>query len=580
MLIQSSLPTSIRMPPSFVSNFSGKQNSGMTSNWPHNGETMTQSQSCDVYLLDRNTNSAATRECEKSFALNSIPTKRTGSTVDLSANKDLCASSEPQRSNLVFSRRKQRKECTIGSSVIIPKCPSSAEYGKSLPGLQEKGQACNLVLPCNVIAFTYGQEQSSQKSDVIFSSPKNGPSIVEASSKSISIHQGSIGVEASSGVKKSAAECSSANDSCCSTKSLVEGHVSSMVKKGAADGGECSSSDFIAAELFLKDSKREASSSIQPSPSTNDIQDAEVEDTNRVRSCKVCGSKDSSLNMLICDHCEEAFHLTCCTPRVRKITFDEWFCCTCLKKNPKPILEVTKKGKVTKIVKEMSEYKKKLRSGSGLISVMLTDTKSYNSGARIGEGFQAEVPEWSGPISDDTDEFGEPTEINPVECTGLNGWNSNQSSKRSYVGNWLQCREIIIQNTKDGPKEVVCGKWRRAPLFEVQTEAWDCSCSLPWDPTYADCSVPQEIGTDEVMTHLKYIQLFKPRLSEPERVVLYKAIKDKSDLLFELILQTSILDKWNSGRMYTCCTIDLRLTYLKQLREWFQRPVNQSTNGQ
>lgn len=31
----------------------------------------------------------------------------------------------------------------------------------------------------------------------------------------------------------------------------------------------------------------------------------------------------------------------------------------------------------------------------------------------------------------------------------------------------------------------------RAPLFEVQTDNWECFCAIPWDPAHADCAVPQ-----------------------------------------------------------------------------------------
>lgn len=31
----------------------------------------------------------------------------------------------------------------------------------------------------------------------------------------------------------------------------------------------------------------------------------------------------------------------------------------------------------------------------------------------------------------------------------------------------------------------------RAPLFEVQTDAWECFCAIHWDPSHADCAVPQ-----------------------------------------------------------------------------------------
>lgn len=31
----------------------------------------------------------------------------------------------------------------------------------------------------------------------------------------------------------------------------------------------------------------------------------------------------------------------------------------------------------------------------------------------------------------------------------------------------------------------------RAPLFEVQTDDWECFRSVLWDPAHADCAVPQ-----------------------------------------------------------------------------------------
>jgi hypothetical protein len=52
----------------------------------------------------------------------------------------------------------------------------------------------------------------------------------------------------------------------------------------------------------------------------------------------------------------------------------------------------------------------------------------------------------------------------------------------------------------------------RAPLFVVQSDDWDCSCCLPWDPAHADCAVPQELGTDEVLGQLKYVRMVKNRL--------------------------------------------------------------------
>lgn len=113
--------------------------------------------------------------------------------------------------------------------------------------------------------------------------------------------------------------------------------------------------------------------------------------------CKVCNSSDSPLKMLVCDHCEEAFHLSCCIPEVKDINFDEWYCENCKKKKRKPLLGVTKRGNPPKILQGASGCKKKLWDGSSFLSSMLDDTEPYDSAVRIGAAFQAEVPEWAGP---------------------------------------------------------------------------------------------------------------------------------------------------------------------------------------
>ncbi|KAK8482671.1 hypothetical protein V6N13_015290 [Hibiscus sabdariffa] len=69
--------------------------------------------------------------------------------------------------------------------------------------------------------------------------------------------------------------------------------------------------------------------------------------------------------------------------------------------------------------------------------------------------------------------------------------NCNKSSKVSSIGNWLQCREFI--EGIGSSKGTICGKWRRALHFEVQTDDWECFCSVQWDPYHADCSVPQAL---------------------------------------------------------------------------------------
>ncbi|TKW21972.1 hypothetical protein SEVIR_4G157100v4 [Setaria viridis] len=219
--------------------------------------------------------------------------------------------------------------------------------------------------------------------------------------------------------------------------------------------------------------------------------------------CVRCGSMEDPSKMLICDCCEGAFHLSCCDPRVKKIPEEEWYCLVCKKKKPK-----RQRGKLTSPKRVLPKDIQRPRRGLGPIRDMLVDPESYVTDVRIGSKFQADVPEWSGPISS-KDQFPEPTELDPNETTML-GCLQRFEDKKTSVGNWIQCREVLDAG-------VVCGKWRRAPLFVVQSSDWDCSCSVVWDPIHADCAVPQELDTDEVLEQLKYINKLKKRLGSNQK---------------------------------------------------------------
>lgn len=110
--------------------------------------------------------------------------------------------------------------------------------------------------------------------------------------------------------------------------------------------------------------------------------------------CVKCGLMEDPSKMLICDCCDGAFHLLCCNPRVKKIPEEEWYCLACKRKKPK-----RQRGKLTNPKFKSSKDIQRPRRGLGPIRDMLVDSESYESEVRIGSKFQAEVPEWSGPIS-------------------------------------------------------------------------------------------------------------------------------------------------------------------------------------
>ncbi|KAJ4833185.1 hypothetical protein Tsubulata_016056 [Turnera subulata] len=315
----------------------------------------------------------------------------------------------------------------------------------------------------------------------------------------------------------------SINDSCSSSKSNME-LISASVNTEVDDAGECSSSGVLIEEVMgagLSENDTSVSTLKSKSvlagvlPGMNSASDCGVGDngdSSSTRVCKMCSRAGSTLKMLICDNCEEAFHVSCCNPRVKKIPLDEWFCESCLKKKHK-ILNETISRRSSNMIGELVRSRNVSSTGeSNPIASMLKDTEPYKSGVRVGKGFQAQVPEWPAPINSDADINGEPLEMDPSESVSLHSKHSLPGS----IGNWLQCKAIIDDAT-EGSNVAICGKWRRAPLSEVQTDDWECFCSVLWDPIHADCAVPQELETDQILKQLKYVQMVRPRIAAKRR---------------------------------------------------------------
>ncbi|CAJ1972949.1 unnamed protein product [Sphenostylis stenocarpa] len=299
---------------------------------------------------------------------------------------------------------------------------------------------------------------------------------------------------------------SSVNDSCSSSKPDMETEMD--------ENGECSSSSVIVMDS-TKEEVTEKDFCINilrshgllreyaPEDNVASGEDAVITGNSCCsRSCKICDHLDSSLNMLLCDHCEDAYHPSCYNPRSKKLPIDEWFCHSCLKKRQKILKEPN-------IHNELGKCRAtSVKAESNSILLMLRNTGPYTTSVRVGKGFQAEVPDWSGPIESDEDALPEPLEINPSDFNRLLEENTRSLSKLSAIGNWIQCQAVI-----DRSNGTICGKWRRAPFFEVQTDVWECFCAIHWDPSHADCAVPQELETDQVLKQLKYVEVLRPRVA-------------------------------------------------------------------
>lgn len=203
-------------------------------------------------------------------------------------------------------------------------------------------------------------------------------------------HNSVVGSKHMSKVK----EVESVNDSCSSSKSNLE-PVSVSARTEMDDNVECSSSSAVILEDMGKElSVKETSISVLKTVGilervkASNIRDP-LEDEGSIvatscsRSCKGCGNSESTLKMLLCDNCDEAFHLNCSNSRIKKDA-DEWFCNSCLKKKSK----ILKESGSASHSDELSP-----------IAMMFEENKPYRTEVRIGKGFQADVPDWSGPVN-------------------------------------------------------------------------------------------------------------------------------------------------------------------------------------
>ncbi|KAG0479932.1 hypothetical protein HPP92_010550 [Vanilla planifolia] len=131
-----------------------------------------------------------------------------------------------------------------------------------------------------------------------------------------------------------------------------------------------------------------------------------------VSQCRICKLTENALKMLICDDCEQAYHLSCCKPKVKKLPVDEWYCQSCFKKKRKHLLS-TRTSTSSGIMCDVSEH--------GPILSMLRDIRPHRSRVRIGGDFQVDVLDWSGSIDNYDGYFSEPKEIDHADCYSLEG---------------------------------------------------------------------------------------------------------------------------------------------------------------
>ena len=397
MLIQSSLPSSIEAPLSFLSEH-GKQD--FLCDWMPAAETWQMHSKCDR---------SPQGGCKKAITITDGRKKDDDSCSlnfprSCSQSSTISIMSEGSLPNFVYQRRKlRRKSVAVFSaqasadtkasagclSAVSSEAPSVAAKDKNrVPqvGLEAEfiGDLVMLPVECNREPKAHSVDRCSVREEHGSGDiPKNSISKVN--------------------------EFYSANDCCSSSKSNMELGSASM-KTDVDDTAECSSSSVLAMTTMGEDiSEKDLCISVLrsegllrrflPSGSCPTDGVGNGSDNRGFRTCKVCRKSEISLKILICDHCEEAFHMSCCNPSIKKIPVDEWFCHSCLKKTCKMLKETTIRRSLN-INGETSISRNTACKGElGPIAFMLKDGGPYTTGVRIGKGFQADVADWAGPVA-------------------------------------------------------------------------------------------------------------------------------------------------------------------------------------
>ncbi|CAM6097144.1 unnamed protein product [Calypogeia fissa] len=260
-----------------------------------------------------------------------------------------------------------------------------------------------------------------------------------------------------------------------------------------------------------------------------------VGDGANIQFCRVCGEREDATSSLICDSCEQVFHMGCINVRMKIIPrVDEWLCRPCKRKR-KMCRESENQGDSDNGGEPKDWWREDSRIGR-VERELLRMSNGKRMKVRLGPKYQADVPDWTGIVDEvDLDDnlaetsyrFGDETaltseekrleqdtaEYNLAENIWPRGWLPATHLPPGSREKWIQCTLVLFDEgdiCPDGStaqKDIVCGKWRRAPLGIVPDDQWECSCALVWDPRHADCAVPQELSTEEIDLRMKSSKL-------------------------------------------------------------------------
>ncbi|XP_022981421.1 PHD finger protein EHD3-like [Cucurbita maxima] len=84
----------------------------------------------------------------------------------------------------------------------------------------------------------------------------------------------------------------------------------------------------VSGRNVFEDGKHEFST--RESPSHAKAEHMDGYGVYKVCACRSCGEKAEGIDCLVCDSCEEIYHISCIKPPVKEIPLKSWFCASCI----------------------------------------------------------------------------------------------------------------------------------------------------------------------------------------------------------------------------------------------------------
>ncbi|GMH76151.1 hypothetical protein TrVE_jg8682 [Triparma verrucosa] len=153
-------------------------------------------------------------------------------------------------------------------------------------------------------------------------------------------------------------------------------------------------------------------------------------------ACQICHAKHSQSQILLCDHCDKEYHMSCLTPPLLNVPTGEWFCSTCKgadvvsRSGRKVIKKFPRNG-----VDEANAPKKRKKRGPGRWPKQKTTEGEVTT--------SRERVDSTGQIDSDSADFGSDALMSGASATSPNFKSSGSNVDRSRKPGGRECLHLL-----------------------------------------------------------------------------------------------------------------------------------------